>query len=91
MLDIIIGVAEEIGGIRIWNERKKGEINFIADLDFDAFLPLATHILTQLSENKFLALDDPPDPETLIKSPVATVGEGGGPRSSSGRHRGRDR
>ena len=38
-----IGVDGRFGGIRIWNRNPKGQITFVADLDFDAFRPLAEH------------------------------------------------
>ncbi len=49
-------------GLRIWN-RHNGKIDFVADLDFDAFRPLAVHILKSLaSDDLSFKIDDPPDP-----------------------------
>lgn len=50
------------GGIRIWNRNKRGDITFVADLNFDAFRPLARHILHSLHDREGLALDDTLDP-----------------------------
>jgi len=57
-----IDVHGRFGGIRIWNRNRKGDITFVADMDFDAFRPLAHHILRCLHDREGLPLDDPPDP-----------------------------
>ena len=57
-----IDVDGRFGGIRIWNRNSKGKITFVADMDFDAFRPLAYHILHCLHDREGLPLDDPPDP-----------------------------
>lgn len=56
-----IDVNGRFGGIRIWNRNQKGQITFVADLDFDAFRPLAEHILHSLHDREGLELIDPPD------------------------------
>jgi hypothetical protein len=40
----------------------KGKINFVADLNFDAFRPLARHVLSSLRDRERTDLFDPPDP-----------------------------
>ncbi len=68
-----LDVDGRFGGIRIWNRDKKGEITFVADLDFDAFRPLARYILHSLHDREGLPLDDPPDPlDELAKRNEAT-------------------
>jgi hypothetical protein len=54
-------------GVRIWNRNRKDQIDFVADLDFDAFLPLAYHILHSLHDREGLQLDDRPDPLIELK------------------------
>lgn len=63
-----IDVNGRFGGIRIWNRNRRQEIDFVADLDFDAFRPLAEHILSSLHDREGLQLVDPPDPlDELMK------------------------
>lgn len=57
-----INVEGRFGGIRVWNRNKRKQITFVADLNFDAFRPLAQHILQSLQGRKELDLADPPDP-----------------------------
>jgi hypothetical protein len=57
-----IDVDGRFGGIRIWNRNRRGQMTFVADMDFDAFRPLAYHILHCLHDREGLPLDDPPDP-----------------------------
>ena len=57
-----LDVDGRFGGIRVWNRNMRGEITFVADLNFDAFRPLARHILYSLHDREGLELVDPPDP-----------------------------
>jgi HEPN pEK499 p136 len=63
-----IDIDGRFGGIRIWNRNRRHEIDFVADLYFDSFRPLAEHILGCLHDREGLQLADPPDPlEELAK------------------------
>lgn len=57
-----LDIDGRFGGIRVWNRNRRGEITFVADLNFDAFRPLAHHILRCLDDREGLELNDPPDP-----------------------------
>jgi len=57
-----INTGGRFSGLTIWNVYE-GKINFVADLDFDAFRPLAEHILKSLEKDTLdVKLEDPPDP-----------------------------
>ena len=64
-------------GVRVWNESDDGRITLVADLDFDALRPLARHILSTLATGqRYLSLDDPPDPLEMLESQAdAELGE----------------
>lgn len=62
-----IGVDGRFAGIRIWNARGNGAITFVADLYFDAFRPLAEHILRNLGDREGVKFSDPPDPLEQLK------------------------
>lgn len=56
-------------GIRIWNENDRGVITLVADLDFDAFRPLARSVLKELADpsRDDLDLKDPEDPLDTLR------------------------
>ena len=62
-----LNVDGQFGGIRVWNRTMKGKINFVAGLNFDAFRPLARHILSNLCDREKTDLFDPPDPLPELK------------------------
>lgn len=60
-------------GIRIWNVNDRGVTTLVADLNFDAFRPLARRILTELANpsRDDLNLADPEDPLEVLRRVTA--------------------
>lgn len=59
-------------GIRVWNVNEQDVITFVADIDFDAFRPLARRVLTELADpSRYdLKLADPEDPLEVLRREV---------------------
>ncbi|MGN8094162.1 HEPN family nuclease [Methylobacterium sp. 22177] len=59
-------------GIRVWNVNEQDVITFVADIDFDAFRPLAKRVLTELADpsRDDLKLADPEDPLEVLRREV---------------------
>lgn len=59
-------------GIRVWNVNEQDVITFVADIDFDAFRPLARRVLTELADpsRDDLKLADPEDPLKVLRREV---------------------
>lgn len=60
-------------GIRVWNVNDQDVITFVADIDFDAFRPLAKRVLTELADpsRDDLSLVDPEDPLDVLRRETA--------------------
>ncbi len=63
-------------GIRVWNVNDQDVITFVADIDFDAFRPLAKRVLTELADpSRYdLKLADPEDPLKVLKREATEQG-----------------
>lgn len=61
--------AGRFSGIRVWNVSEQDVITFVADIDFDAFRPLAKRVLTELADpsRDDLNLADPEDPLEVLR------------------------
>lgn len=64
-------------GIEVWNKNEAGEITMIADLDFDGFRSIATHVLQALARDDYWEFDfaDPQNPWDQVKDRTINLGK----------------
>lgn len=64
-------------GIEVWNKNEAGEITMIADLEFDGFRSIATHVLQALARDDYWEFDfaDPPNPWDQVQDHAINLGK----------------